>query len=178
MNRLAAVCRQAGILVVHTAHVLRPDGSDTGVLGELIPAIPEEGFLYDGTRDAALHAGLVVDSEDVVIKKPRFGAFHATELELVLRERGIDTIIVSGISTDVCCDTTAREANSRDFRVLFLSDGTAVNDDPEPAAAQQRATLGVIDGLFGQVVTIDEVLRKIRASAPQAQEPAPDQALS
>jgi ureidoacrylate peracid hydrolase len=83
----------------------------------------------------------------------------------VLRERGIDTVIISGISTDVCCDTTAREANARDFRVLFLSDGTAVNDDPEEAAAQQRATLRVIDGLFGQVLTIAELLRKIEAGS-------------
>jgi ureidoacrylate peracid hydrolase len=81
VNRLAAVCRDAGILVVHTAHVLRRDGSDTGVLGELIPSIPEEGFLYDGTRAAALHDGLVVESQDVLIKKPRFGAFHGTDLE-------------------------------------------------------------------------------------------------
>ena len=161
VNELAAACRRAGILVVHTAHVLRPDGSNTGVLGELIPSIPEEGFLYDGTRAAAWHDALTVEPADVLLKKPRFGAFHGTDLELILRSRGIDTIIISGISTDVCCDTTAREANARDFRVLFLSDGTAVNDEREPAELQQRATLAVIDGLFGQVVTIDEVLQKI-----------------
>jgi ureidoacrylate peracid hydrolase len=163
VNRLAAVCREAGILVVHTAHVLRPDGSNTGVLGELVPAVREEGFIFEGSRTAALHDDLVIAPEDVLIKKPRFGAFHGTDLELILRQQGIDTLIISGISTDVCCDTTAREANARDFRVLFLSDGTAVNDDPEPAAIQQRATLGVIDGLFGQVVTIEEVLRRIEA---------------
>jgi nicotinamidase-related amidase len=165
VNRLAAICREAGILVVHTAHVLRPDGSNAGVLAELIPAIRDEGFLCEGDPSAALHPGLLVEPEDIVIKKPRFGAFHGTDLEEILRQRGIDTLIVSGISTDVCCDTTAREANSRDFRVLFLSDGTAVNDDPEPAALQQRATLGVIDGLFGQVSTIDEVLAKIERGA-------------
>jgi len=168
VNRLAAVCRGAGILVVHTAHVLRPDGSDTGVLGELIPSIPEEGFLYDGSRPAALHHDLVIDPRDVLIKKPRFGAFHGTDLERILRERGIDTLIISGISTDVCCDTTAREANARDFRVLFLSDGTAVNDDPEAAATQQRATLRVIDGLFGQVIGIDALVRKIEAGRSES----------
>ena len=168
VNRLAAVCRDAGILVVHTAHVLRPDGSDTGVLGDLIPAIREEGFLYDGSRPAALHDGLIVEPRDVLIKKPRFGAFYGTDLEEILRDRGIDTIIVSGISTDVCCDTTAREANARDFKVLFLSDGTAVNDESDAAAAAQRATLNVIDGLFGQVITIEGLLRKIEAGVSGA----------
>jgi nicotinamidase-related amidase len=165
VNTLAAICRQAGILVVHTAHMLRADGSNAGVLAELIPSIREEGFLCEGSPSAALHPGLVVEPDDIVIKKPRFGAFHGTELEEMLLQRGIDTIIVSGISTDVCCDTTAREANSRDFRVIFLSDGTAVNDDPEPAAIQQRSTLSVIDGLFGQVVTIEELLGKIERGA-------------
>jgi len=59
--------------------------------------------------------------------KPRFGAFQGTDLELILRSRGIDTVIVTGVATNVCCDTTAREAAVRDFRVFFLSDGTATH---------------------------------------------------
>ena len=168
VNRLAAACRRAGILVVHTAHVLRRDGSNTGVLGELVPSVPEEGFLYEGSRTAALHDNLVIEPGDVVLHKPRFGAFHGTDLELILRGRGIDTIIVSGISTDVCCDTTAREANARDFRVLFISDATAVNtEDADEAERQRQATLGVIDGLFGQVVTMGQLLAKIGSAADQ-----------
>ena len=148
--------------MIHTSHVLRPDGSNTGVLGELVPAVIEKGFLNKGTRTAALHDSLVVEPSDVLLEKPRFGAFHGTDLELVLRSRGIDTVIISGISTPVCCDTTAREANARDFHVLFLSDGTATNaGDSEEAAKYQQATLDVIDGLFGQVLTIEELLRKV-----------------
>jgi ureidoacrylate peracid hydrolase len=159
INRLSAVCRDAGILVIHTRHVLRPDGSNMGVLAE-IPKI-KAGFLNEGAESAALHKGLVVDPRDLRLEKPRFGAFHATDLELILRTRGIDTVIISGISTNVCCDTTAREANARDFRVLFLSDGTAT-----PAGAEfQRATLEILDGLFAQVLTVDEVLQKITRTA-------------
>jgi nicotinamidase-related amidase len=163
VNQFAAECRKAGILVIHTSHVLRADGSNIGVLGDLVPAAREEGFLYEGTRTAALHDDLVIESGDILLEKPRFGAFHGTDLELILRQRGIDTIIISGISTPVCCDTTAREANARDFRVLFLRDGTAsTGDDAEEATKYQRATLRIIDGLFGQVLAIDEVLLKIR----------------
>jgi ureidoacrylate peracid hydrolase len=159
VNGLAEACRQAGILVIHTMHVLRPDGSNTGVLGQLVPAVREKGFLYAGARTAALSNGLVVAAEDITLAKPRFGAFHGTDLEMILRAKGIDTVIITGISTDVCCDTTAREANARDFMVLFVSDGTAVNaENEDEAAASQQATLNVIDGLFGHVVTVDDVM--------------------
>ncbi len=157
INQLAAACREAGILVIHTAHVLRPDGSNIGILGEIIPGIGD--VLGRGAETAALFAELDVDPRDVVLEKPRFGAFYGTDLELILRSRGIDTIIISGIATDVCCDTTAREANARDFRVLFLSDGTATNgSDPE---RDQEVTLETVGALFGQVLTVDEVLKKI-----------------
>lgn len=165
INRLAAVCREAGILVIHTSHVLRPDGSNMGVLGELVPKV-RNGLLNKGAESAALHQGLVVDSRDLLLEKPRFGAFHGTDLELILRTRGIDTVIISGISTPVCCDTTAREANARDFRILFLSDGTATSGSN--AAQHQKATLEILDGLFAQVLTVDELLQKISGAARPA----------
>jgi len=120
INRLAAVCRQAGILVIHASHVLRPDLSNIGVLGEVVPQV-HDGIITKGSESAALHKGLVIGPDDVLLEKPRFGAFHGTDLEMILRTRGIDTVIISGIATNVCCETTAREAMVRDFRVLFLS---------------------------------------------------------
>jgi nicotinamidase-related amidase len=158
INRLAVACREAGVLVIHTRHVLRSDGSNMGLLAE-VPKI-RDGLLSNGAESAALHERVAVDSRDVMLEKPRFGAFQGTDLELILRAHGIDTVIVSGISTPVCCDTTAREAHARDFRVLFLSDGTA-STGPD-AARFQRATLEVLDGLFAQVITVEEVLAKLR----------------
>jgi ureidoacrylate peracid hydrolase len=173
VNRLAAECRSAGIVVIHTSHVLRPDGSNIGVLGEIAPLVREEGLINRGTRTAALHEDLVVESGDILLEKPRFGAFHGTDLELILRQRGIDTIIISGIDTQVCCDTTARQANARDFRVLFLSDGTACNrDDIEEATRRQQTALELIGRCFAQVLTIDETLQKIATSAPPVSEVA------
>jgi nicotinamidase-related amidase len=160
VNGLAALCREVGILVIHTSHVLRPDGSNVGVLREMVPGVRD--LIGKGAESATLHAALAVEPGDVLLEKPRFGAFYGTDLELILRSRGIDTVIITGISTDVCCDTTAREANARDFRVLFLSDGTApATSNSNEAARVQRATLEVLDGLFAQVLTIDELLQKI-----------------
>jgi ureidoacrylate peracid hydrolase len=158
INAVAAACREAGILVIHTAHVLSPDHSNIGLLGEFLPYL-KQGLLDRGATSAALHPDLVVDPSDVVLEKPRFGAFYRTGLEEVLRAGGKDTIIISGISTDVCCDTTAREANARDFKVLFLSDGTAVaGPNPEPA---QQETLKLIGALFAQVLSIEQLLAKL-----------------
>jgi nicotinamidase-related amidase len=161
VNRLAAVCRQAGILVIHTSHVLRPDGSNMGVLGELAPPV-REGMIAKGSRSAALHERLVIDAHDILLDKPRFGAFHGTDLELILRAHGVDTVIISGIATNVCCETTAREAMVRDFRVLFLSDGTATTGMGNATAEElQKATLATLGTVFAQVLTVEEVIQKI-----------------
>lgn len=163
INALSAACREAGILVIHTRHVVRPDGANLGVLREVDRI--RDGLLNEGAPSADLHRDVVVDPRDLRLDKPRFGAFHATDLELTLRTRGIDTVIISGISTIVCCDTTAREAHARDFRVFFLRDGTATAAGPE----FQTLTLDVLDGLFAQVLHVDDMLAKIAmARAEQA----------
>ena len=163
INRLAEVCRSTGVLVVHTSHVFRADGSNAGVLRETAPDVIDGKLLNKGAAPAALHAGLRVDPRDVLLEKPRFGAFYSTDLELILRGRGIDTIIISGIATNVCCDTTAREAMVRDFRVFFLSDGTAaVAMGGASAYDLQRATLATLGFLFAQVLTVDEMIAKIQ----------------
>jgi ureidoacrylate peracid hydrolase len=168
INRLAAACRQAGIVVVHTSHVLRPDGSNIGVLGELAPIV-KEGIVTKGSDSAALHKGLHVDARDILLDKPRFGAFHGTDLELILRSHGIDTVIISGIATNVCCETTAREATVRDFHVFFLSDGTATFGIGNISAAEmQKATCAILGFVFAQVLTVDEMIQKIEGAARAA----------
>ena len=168
INCVAAACRAAGILVVHTLCVLRPDGSNLGVLGEFDPVV-KTGIINKGSPAAALHRKLVVDPGDVLLDKPRFGAFHGTDLELILRARGIDTLIITGIATNVCCETTAREAAVRDFRVLFLSDGTATFDIGELSAAElQRASCATLGKVFAQILTVDEVITKIDRNAKLA----------
>jgi Isochorismatase family len=63
-----------------------------------------------------------VGDRDVILNKPRYGGFHGIDLERVLRSAGVDTVIISGIATNICCETTPREAAQRDFHVYFLSD--------------------------------------------------------
>jgi ureidoacrylate peracid hydrolase len=91
--------------------------------------------------------------EDPVITKHRFSAFHNTDLETVLRAHSIRSVVMSGVATNVCVETTAREAFVRDYYVVFLSDGTATYQ-----RAGHEATLAVIDRFFGEVAAIDDVV--------------------
>lgn len=168
LNRLGEICRRAGIMVIHTRLVLRPDGSNVGVFGATSPPA-RDGALDQDAISARLDEALAVNDGDIILEKPRFGAFTGTDLELILRSRGIDTVIVGGVATNVCCDTTAREAMQREFRVFFLSDGTATADmGGLPAVELQRATLATMRHLFAQVLTVDDMIERIQAAATES----------
>ncbi len=168
INQLADACRRNGALVIHTVHVVRPDGSNTGVMGEIIPDV-RAGVINRGNPQAELHREIVVGRGDIVLEKPRYGAFHGTDLELILRGRGIDTLIITGIATNVCCETTAREAAVRDFRVFFLSDATATSAIGELSSDEvQRASCATLGKRFAQVLTTDEMLTKIERASRSA----------
>lgn len=167
MNRLGVSCRRAGILIIHTSIVMRADGSNLGIMAEFSPAA-RDGILNKGAASAELHSGLVLGPHDLFLQKPRFGAFYDTDLELILHQREIDTVIIGGLATNVCCETTAREAAIRDFRVFFLSDGTATGDMNGVSAAElQKATCATLGFLFAQVLTVEEMIEKIER-APRA----------
>ena len=164
INPLIKTCRTAGVLIIHTSHVIRPDRSNIGVMGEIIPS-ENTDMIRKGMPSAELYDRLNVADGDVLLDKPRFGSFHGTDLELILRARGIDTIIVSGICTNICCETTAREANVRDFRVFFLTDGTATFAiDDLSAEDVQNATCATLGFAFAQLSTVDEMIARVEAT--------------
>jgi ureidoacrylate peracid hydrolase len=88
-----------------------------------------------------------------VVTKNRYSAFLHTNFETILRAQGIKTVILAGVTTDVCVESTARDAFMRDYHVLFLSDCTGV-DDP----SVQQATLERIDRYFGHVVSAEDIV--------------------
>ena len=167
MNDLAEVCRKHGIPVIHAAHQLRADNSNVGVLGEILPDLKEGGLISEVSEAAALHPGVEVKEGDIFLQKPRFGAFTGTDLDLILRGNSINTVIIGGIATNVCCETTAREANHHDYRVIFLSDGTTTAGYADQGFGYltpeevKKATLTTIAYIFGEVAKVDDVIRRI-----------------
>ncbi len=168
VNRLAEACRRAGMVVIHTRHVTRPDGSNLGTMGELIEAV-RDGYIMDGSETAKLHPKLDVKAGDIVLEKPRYGAFSGTDLDNVLRAGGIDTIIVSGICTNICCETTAREAGMRDYHVFFMEDGTETFPAGGLTVEEIKRAVHTTTGLaFANVVTVDEMIARIARAVGKA----------
>jgi len=91
--------------------------------------------------------------DEVIVTKHRYGAFEGTDLDLVLRSHGIRTVIMTGVATNVCVETTARQAFLKDYYVVFTSDCSATFTQ-----ASHDATLANIDQFFGEVVSSEQVM--------------------
>lgn len=169
MNALADICRQYSMPVIYTAHVLRRDLANIGLLAQMFPPMVTEDLITQGTTTAAIHKGFRVEPGDIYLEKPRFGAFTGTDLELILRGKGVDTVIIGGIATNICCETTAREANHREFKVVFLEDGTTTSGYGDKGwgeltpAEVKKATLTTLAYAFAEVTSCAEVTERIVA---------------
>lgn len=167
LNRLRAAARKKALLTIFTTMAYHNDGSDLGIDQVFHPAMKRTNTLRMGSRDIEFHADIQPIENDVTIIKPRYSAFVGTELDLILRSHGVDTLIIGGVLTNVCCESTAREARMRDYKVVFLSDGTATRDIPDfgfgriPVADVQRYTLASIACFFGQVLSIEQVINRL-----------------
>ena len=102
-----------------------------------------------GAEGHALWAGLDVRPEDLQVRKRRFGAFApgASDLHAILQERGIDTLIITGTASQVCCESTARDAMMLNYKVFFVEDGNATFNDEE-----HNATLSAMAHTFCDVI--------------------------
>jgi ureidoacrylate peracid hydrolase len=108
-----------------------------------------------GAEGHLLWPGLEVRAADVLVQKRRFGAFvpGSSDLHAVLQGRGIDTLIITGTATNVCCESTARDAMMMNYKVFFVADANATFGD-----AEHNATLNAMAHGFCDVVTTAEML--------------------
>jgi nicotinamidase-related amidase len=156
IQALLAAARATDTPVFHVVH----EGLD-----------PQARVFRAGSDGALMHPALTVQPGEQVIKKHFPGAFTQAPLEAYLRRAGVDTVIVSGYMTQLCCDTTTRQARERDFDVLFAADATAARDltgaDGEivPHATIQRATLAAM-GQFAQVLPAHAIIARVMTLAP------------
>jgi ureidoacrylate peracid hydrolase len=121
--------------------------------------------LATGSHGQALWHGLDIRDGDMIAEKDRYSAFHCpvSTLDRDLRARGIDTVLIAGTLTNVCCETTARDAMQLDYRVVMLADGCATRTD-----AEHNASLTAILNNFGDVATIDQAMGRLATEATRA----------
>lgn len=164
-------CRDKGIRIVYTAHVHRRDGCDMGLYDDLYPPIADRAALVDGTPGVEIFEDLAPAPGEHVIKKHRYSGFYATDLDLLLREWGITTVVISGTTTENCCHATARDAMFRNYKVVFLSDATGTFDYPDvgqgamSAEEVHRATLVVLAFSTAHVMTAADFLGRVGKAA-------------
>lgn len=152
--QLVAAARAAGVPVIFTRYVYMADYSDAGLLPtEKVPAMRELNSLAAGSWDADIVPELAPAPGEVIIDKARPSSFYGTRLEPVLSTQQIRSLVICGVTTNICVESTARDAGQRDLRVHVISDATA-----EYEKERHDHALNTIGFIFGWVDTVRDAL--------------------
>jgi nicotinamidase-related amidase len=147
--RLARSCREAGFPVAFTQEMHRADHSDFGIELDFEPP-----HCLEGTPGMDLAAGLGPEPGDILIRgKRRYDAFLGTDLDLALRVRGVENLLVTGVCTDICVICTVHHARNLDYRAVVLEDACAGT-----TAERHAAAIACMAHVFARVSTVAEAM--------------------
>jgi nicotinamidase-related amidase len=149
VQRLVSAFRRAGRPVIFTKHVHHPGDLDSGIMGWWWA-----GKCIEGSPESEIVAELAPASGEKVVLKHRYSAFYNTDLETVLRCLGAKDVVVSGVMTNLCCESTARDAYYRDHRVFFPADANGSVSEDLHLASLSSLAFG-----FAYVTASDEIVR-------------------
>lgn len=183
--RIQAVCdaaRAHGLTLVYTREGHRPNLSDLPENKRLLTAMAGAAFGSEGPLGRLMVRGekgwdftdeVQPRDEDIVIDKSGTGAFHGTELGTILRMKGIRNVILTGVTTGVCVNTTAREASDHGYNVLVLEDCCAESDPENHRMAIQ--ILRIEGGFLATIAGAEDFLAALPANTGHKAVPKPSQ---
>jgi len=163
VNRLARALRVAGGKVIWIKMTVQDELQRWNVFFDSFYALPDRRagmlkVLSRGDHGHELHADMDVQPEDLIVEKTRYSAFiqGSSDLDGILRAAGIDTVVITGTTTNVCCESSARDAMMLNYKMICVSDGTACRTDEE-----HNAALAIMIRSFGDVLSTDEVISRL-----------------
>lgn len=157
LKRLIGAFRAAGRPVIFTRHVHHPGDLDSGIMGWWW-----KGKCLEGSPESEIHPELTPWANEKVIFKHRYSAFYNTDLETVLRCLKAEDLVISGVMTNLCCESTARDAYFRDYRVLVPADGTGAVNEEMHLASLLNLAFG-----FAFVTTSDRITSRLEDAEPR-----------
>eukprot|EP01006_Ploeotia_vitrea_P004151 TRINITY_DN113963_c0_g1_i1.p1 TRINITY_DN113963_c0_g1~~TRINITY_DN113963_c0_g1_i1.p1 ORF type:complete len:234 (-),score=34.07 TRINITY_DN113963_c0_g1_i1:315-1016(-) len=160
INSIAKALRKAGGIVAFTNWGLDPGGHELppAVKASFTPGSVEA--LTKGSDDVKLCPDMDVADNDLHFDKIRYGAFHETKLDSTLRNRGITTILITGVLTDVCVLSSAMQASDRCYDVIMVKDGVATKQSPllDRTVEEATNTTFALVNIFGALATSADVV--------------------
>jgi ureidoacrylate peracid hydrolase len=154
-RRLIKGARAAGVPVIYTRYIYRADYADGGVMVKyLLPALGDSGHLTAGTQDIEIVGALAPLKGDYVVDKNRPSSFYATGLEPMLNGLDVDSLVVCGVTTNCCVETTVRDASQRDYKTFVVTDATG-----ELEQERHDFAINTMAFLFADAVTVDGMIQ-------------------
>jgi nicotinamidase-related amidase len=138
--------------VIYTQHVHHPDDLDIGIMGWWW-----QGKCVEGSLESQIHPMLTPLQGEKVVTKHRYSAFYNTDLETILRCLKVEDLVICGTMTNMCCESTARDAYYRDYRVFFPADGTGTINEEMHLASLLNLAFG-----FAYVTTCGEIITQLQ----------------
>jgi ureidoacrylate peracid hydrolase len=166
INRLAQAVRETGgaVIWIQTAYTDETLTSWSTLYGMMLPKGRERRnfSLSRANKGYEIFPDLKVEKSDLIVEKNRYSAFiqGSSNIEDVLRSRGLDTVLITGTVTNVCCESTARDAMMRNYKTVMITDGNAANTDEDHNAALNNFYL-----TFGDIMSTDFAIECLRKNA-------------
>lgn len=156
VSRLMQAFRAASRPIFFTRHLCIEPYRHKGHLDSMNDVHDPASFLSEGSVGAEIHAALQPTAVDYLVTKYRYSGFYDTALDTLLRVNGIKSVVITGVATNICCETTAHDAFFRGYQVAFCIDGTGGTDEGAHLASLRNIRLS-----YGDLVTADQVIQQL-----------------